>query len=269
MVRPRPRAPVSRRSSGLELHVERSGKGPPVVLGHGLGGSARNFRPQAEALEPSYELVRFDARGHARSPAPAEARAYRPEAFVSDVAALVGSSAPAIVGGLSMGAGVALRCALERPEIVRALLLFAPPRGGEEQASWAREFARAIDEQGLEAAGAEFVWGARSRFDPKGARLIRQGFLEHEPHAIAHVLRELIAAQPSVSALEPRLKKLELPTLVVVGTRDTASLETAEQLSQAIPGARLERIAGAGHVVNLAAPDEFNRRLVAFLKSLA
>jgi pimeloyl-ACP methyl ester carboxylesterase len=212
--------------------------------------------------------VRFDARGHAQSPAPKEARAYRPEAFVADVAALVGNRGPAIIGGLSMGAGVALRCALERPEIVRALILCAPPRGGAEQKSWAREFAQAIDEKGLEAAGSEFVWGARSRFDPRGARLIRQGFLEHQPHAIAHVLRELIAKQPSISELEPRLKRLELPTLVVVGTRDTASLEAAEALSAIIPRARLERIAGAGHVVNLAAPDEFNSRLIAFLKSL-
>ena len=82
------------------------------------------------------------------------------------------------------------------------------------------------------------------------------------------MLRELIARQPSVSALEPRLKNLEVPTLVVVGTRDQASLEAAEQLSEAIPGARLERISGAGHVVNLAAPEEFNKKLIGFLQSL-
>src|SRR5690349_2261051 len=45
------------------LHVERQGSGPAVVLAHGFGGSARNFRPQARALADACTLLTYDARG--------------------------------------------------------------------------------------------------------------------------------------------------------------------------------------------------------------
>src|SRR5438034_1124774 len=109
----------------------RRGRGPVVVLGHGFAGSARNFLPQARALRDRYRIVRFDARGHARSGAPAEAAAYTPEAFVADVGRVLDQvgAQRAVVGGLSMGAGIALRFALAHPERVRALVLAAFPPG--------------------------------------------------------------------------------------------------------------------------------------------
>ena len=54
------------------------------------------------------------------------------------------------------------------------------------------EFADAIDRDGLEAAGAQFAWGPRSGLDAKGASLVKQGFLEHPPHAVAALLRSAI-----------------------------------------------------------------------------
>src|SRR5438094_3766466 len=107
-------------SAEPRLHVEVEGSGPVVVLAHGFGGSARNFLSQARALRDRYRIVRFDARGHARSEAPAEASAYTPEAFVADFGRVldqVGARA-AVVGGLSMGAGTALSFALAHPERV-------------------------------------------------------------------------------------------------------------------------------------------------------
>jgi len=109
------RVPV--RSGPIALHAERWGHaGPVVVLGHGFGGSARNFRPQARVLSVHHQVLLFDARGHARSDAPEAPAAYRPECFVADLGAVLDASGAerAIVGGLSMGAGVALRFAIER-----------------------------------------------------------------------------------------------------------------------------------------------------------
>src|SRR5437763_916505 len=59
-------------SAEPRLHVEVEGSGPVVVLAHGFGGNARNFLSQARALRDRYRIVRFDARGQARSEAPAE-----------------------------------------------------------------------------------------------------------------------------------------------------------------------------------------------------
>lgn len=260
--------------SGLpRLHVEAEGAGPLVLLGHGFGGSARNFRGQARALADRFRVVRFDARGHARSDAPDDPAAYTPAAFVADVGRVLDAEGVerAVVGGLSMGAGIALRFALAHPARTRALVLAAFPAGAEQPGGYAAvavRFADRVEQDGLDAAGAEFVWGPSSGLDAQGAALVRRGFLEHAPHAMAHVLRGVIAVQPSVTALAPLLADLRVPTLVVVGARDRLSLTASRAVAAAIPGATLVEIADAGHLVNLARPADFNAAVVRFLGEL-
>lgn len=255
------------------LHVEVEGAGETLLLGHGFGGSARNFRGQSRAFAARCRVVRFDARGHARSEAPREAAAYTPAAFVADLGRILDSLAVerALVGGLSMGAGIALRFALAHPARTRALVLAAFPAaaatvGG--YASVAERFAARIERDGLEAAGAEFVWGPSSGLDDAGAALVRRGFLEHQPHAMAHTLRGVIAVQPAVAELAPALVALRVPTLVIVGARDRLSLASSRALAAAIPAARLVEIPDAGHLVNLAQPGAFNAAVASFLDTL-
>jgi pimeloyl-ACP methyl ester carboxylesterase len=255
---------------GVQLHTETFGDParPPLLLCHGFGGSARNFRMQARVLEAQFRVTLFDLRGHARSPAPEGAAAYRLEALLGDVSELVeAAGAPVILGGLSLGAKLALDYALDEPEQVRALLLASYPNSGEDpkRRAWALGFADAIETRGLDDAGAEFVWGERSRFDPKGAALIRQGFLEHSPHALAHILREVLATLPSPSTLSPRLRALSIPTCIIAGSDDPESLGPCRELAALLPRAEFHEVAGAGHVVNLAKPAQFNDLLKTFL----
>jgi pimeloyl-ACP methyl ester carboxylesterase len=165
------------------LHVEVQGPegAPGVVLAHGFGGSARNWRPQLRSLRDSHRSVVYDARGHARSAAPEGAAAYRIEALVSDlegVAARSGDPRP-VLGGLSMGAAVALRAALAAPGRVRALVLAsypARPASVRGIAAQAMAIAEAIDRDRLEAARPTIVWGEQARLHPPSARQLRQGF---------------------------------------------------------------------------------------------
>jgi pimeloyl-ACP methyl ester carboxylesterase len=210
----------------------------------------------------------FDLRGHARSPAPDGAPAYRNEALLEDLAELIAAAgAPVILGGLSLGAKLALDYALAHPAGVRALVLASYPSSGEEpkRRDWALGFAEAIETRGLDEAGAEFVWGERSRFDPKGAALIRQGLLEHSPQALAHILREVLATSPSPNTLAPRLRQLAIPACVIAGADDPESLAPCRELARLLPHAELHVLEGAGHVVNLAKPAQFNQLLSAFL----
>jgi len=243
------------------------------VLAHGFGGSARNFRPQVRALRDRYRVIVYDARGHARSEAPAEACAYSPEALASDlerVWAEHAGAAPAVVGGLSLGAGIALRFALHAPERVRGLVLLAPPPAAEQRGTgWAVDFARAIEQEGLEAAGERFAWGERSGLDPAAAALVRQGFLEHPAQALAHLLRGVLDAWPTWEEQEPALRALRVPVLLVVGERDARSLPMARALAGVLPQARLEVVPRAGHVVNLADRERVNALLAEFLAALA
>jgi 2-succinyl-6-hydroxy-2,4-cyclohexadiene-1-carboxylate synthase len=251
------------------LHIESSGEGPSVVLAHGFAGSARNFRPQAKALAEAHEIVTYDARGHARSGAPSEPEAYDFERLIDDYEWVVGDRAePVVASGLSLGAATALGFALRRPERVRALILASPPGGSDdpERRAWALGFAHAIEHKGLEAAGAEFVWGERARFDPRGAALIRAGFMEHPPHALAHILRRSLAELPGPSRLAAELARFSRPVLVVTGSEDGSSKESSRALVGLLPQAELAEIAGAGHVVNLAAPQAFNEACRNFLE---
>jgi len=265
---------MSTPSAPLRLHVEATGAGARVVFAHGFGGSARNFRPQAKALASTREVVLYDARGHGRSEVPADPGAYEFERLVDDYERVAASgddqavgTERVVAGGLSLGAATALGFALRHPERVRGLVLASPPGGGDdpERRSWALSFAQAIEEDGLEAAGARFVWGERARFDPRGAALIRQGLMEHSPAALAHILRRCLAELVGPSSLEPALRGLECPALIVIGSEDASSTASARVLANSLPDAELVVIPGAGHVVNLAAPDAFNaacRRLL-------
>ncbi|TMA99449.1 MAG: alpha/beta fold hydrolase, partial [Deltaproteobacteria bacterium] len=80
-----------------------------------------------------------------------------------------------------------------------------------------------------------------------------------------HTLRGVLAAEPSLDELAPRLAELARPALVIVGARDRMSLPASRVLAAALPRAKLVVVEGAGHVVNLAQPAAFNRALEEFL----
>ena len=257
-------------TSKVHLHVEESGEGSPaVVLLHGFGGSARNFRPQARHLAPRHRVLLYDARGHARSGKAPTGADYGMDALVADAASVVANAGEGVVvGGLSLGGAVALHAALRDPAPLRGLVLAAyPPAGDPTESGWANAFATAIDEEGLEGAGQRFVWGG-GRFDGAAARFIRQGFLEHDPVALSGILRNTLARLASPEEKKSELGSLSLPTLVIVGERDGGSLEPCRDLARLLPRAELAVVPGAGHVVNLENPLRFNEVLSDFLSRI-
>lgn len=244
---------------------------PTVILCHGFGGSARNFRPQARALAAEVRFVLYDLRGHARSEKPKAQDAYRFDCLVDDLESLVDTYEPKklIVGGLSLGAAVALAYTLRRPERVAGMLLAAYPAPPEQSRRWALEFGEAIEKLGISEAGARFVWGGASRFDAKTQELIRSGFLEHAPWALAATLKHALAQLEEFEVLAPSLRKLQVPTRLVVGGADVGSLDSCRTLATLIPGATLTVLEGAGHIVNLARVSDFNeelRKLIAVVR---
>jgi len=249
----------------VRLHVESKGAGPTVVFAHGFGGSARNFRVQARALSDRFRIVSYDARGHARSEAPSDPHEYDFERLIDDYERVAGDGEPVVAAGLSLGAATALGFARRRPERVKALVLASVPVSGDAHRDWALGFAAAIEKDGMDAAGARFVWGERSRFDPAGATWIKKGLAEHPAFALAHILRQTLAVMPSPAALA---EGLDLPALIVAGSEDHAVLPGSRELVTVFPRGELEIVPGAGHVVNLVAPEPFNERVRRFLDAV-
>jgi len=111
---------------GVRFAYERLGDGEPVVLLHGLGGS----RAQALGLVPEgpWERLAIDLRGHGDTEPVGPPGAFNFTTFAGDVASFLDAMAieVAVLAGVSLGAGVALRFALDPPQRVRALGLIRP-----------------------------------------------------------------------------------------------------------------------------------------------
>jgi pimeloyl-ACP methyl ester carboxylesterase len=180
-----------------------------------------------------------------------------PFSFVDAVTPLL----PASLVGNSFGGALALRTALAHPGLVDRLALVGSGFPGwewstEMQNHFAREEA-AVERGDLDAAAElnlEF-WvapGRRDELRPQQQRSLELQTAHDEPELIWPAM--------------PPLDTLAAPTLVVVGDEDKDDFRRiADHLASSIPGARLEVVAGAGHLVGIDRPDELNALLLEFL----
>ncbi|WP_017605801.1 alpha/beta fold hydrolase [Nocardiopsis alkaliphila] len=232
------------------LHVLDTGPpGTPVVLLHGLAGSARELLPTAGALADDFRVLLPDQRGHGRSTRLPEDTSR--EAFVADTVALIeGLDRPVDLVGQSMGGHTALLTAVDRPDLVdRLVLLETHPGGGDPAqaadlgaflASWplpfatpkvARSFlgegvlARAWIEDLEQACG-----GLRPRFDP------------------------LVMERTLRAVLEPRWaewERLEVPTLAVFAEHGMFTADQKEEMIARRPHTHRVDLPGASHDAHL------------------
>ena len=109
---------------GVRIYYEEHGSGEPVLLAYGIGGNAGMWEPNIEALSAGHRLILWEPRGHARSDSPENPQKVTFAHWVWDLYDLMDhlGLGHAIVGGLSLGAGIATRFTLDHPERVRALL---------------------------------------------------------------------------------------------------------------------------------------------------
>ena len=193
------------------------------------------------------------------------------ERLVADMETLLdeaGMTEPVAVVGLSMGAATALHFGLAYPQRVRALILASYPPGPADPAgisSRADDFAEVIEHQGLEAAGARFIWGPESGLPSAMIAQVRAGFLEHTGPGLAGILRGVLAKLPEPADLAQPLAETLLPTLLLHGERDAPSARASRAIGAGNPSADDKRIPDAGHVVNLDQPERFNAVLRDFL----
>jgi pimeloyl-ACP methyl ester carboxylesterase len=109
---------------GLRLHYTRTGGDKlPVVLAHGFSDDGLCWTPVAEVLEPDYDVIMVDARGHGQSDAPEQG--YNTADMAGDLAGVIaalGLCRPTVIGH-SMGGGTTLALASLYPDVPGAILL--------------------------------------------------------------------------------------------------------------------------------------------------
>ena len=113
------------RVNGIELGYQEFGSGKPLMLLHGGFGSLEMFGPNIDLLAKGRKVIGVDLQSHGRSPAADREMTF--EAMADDIAALIphlGLERAAIMG-FSLGGGVALRTAIQHPEVVERLVLLS------------------------------------------------------------------------------------------------------------------------------------------------
>ena len=263
---------------GYSLYVESHGEGIPLVLSCALCTTHENWRPQVSALvNAGARVVLWDYRGHGLSDAPEDPDAYTLDLVVDDLLRVLDWAAPGqagLLGGLSFGGLASLHLALSHPERVRGLLLvdtgpgFKNPKA---QARWealVERTASFVERRGLaafaESRAADTLVGLRPELP--AARAAASAIAAQTPHGIANFARRV--AGPAEQVLD-RLGEIDRPALIVVGEKDDAYLRAAEVMEARLPQATRVSIAGAGHIVNLDAPEAFDDVVTRFVRDLA
>ena len=250
--------------SGDALHFEACGHGTALMLLHGYAGTSQSLGDLAYGLSDDHTTIRPDLPGHGRS-----AGAWRDdgrdfEHALSRLVATLGCTGHASADwiGYSMGARLALGCAVRHPERVRSLVLIGGRAGiadaGERAARRAADAALAdrIESGGVEA----FVdaWLAQPMFatlralGPAAIERQRQDRLGHDAAELAGSLRRL--GPGAQTPLFDELPDVRVPVLLVVGALDAPFVAQARELARRLPDARLCEIPDAGHAVHVERP---------------
>lgn len=232
--------PVARPRLSLVEH----GQGKAMLFQHGLCGDAR--QPADVFPLDSFRCLTVECRGHGGSEA-GEPDGFAIATFADDVAAMLEGlrAGPLPVGGISMGAAIALRLAVVRPDLVSALVLARPawvtapgpdsmrPNAevGALLANYGAEEACRFFEQSRTAARLSAEW-------PDNLASLR-GFFARSPLSVTAALLTRISADgPGVT--EQQVARVSVPTLVIGHERDIVHpIGMARELAALIPGSRL------------------------------
>ena len=231
------------------------GRGPTIVLLHGLGSSAAAWLPTGRLLARRHHVVLVDLPGHGTSAMPEPFSLERATRSL-DLALARASKEPVVLVGHSLGGLVAAAEACERPDRVRALVLvetaLRPQVEGAERAAALAALDR--DYRGT----LRQAYGEYGRDSAQGVALYRE-VVAMDPAVVKPWIRLAFATD-----LSARVARLRCPLLVVLAPRSWPRgepwVETAAALGYgAVPRVRAVRLDGCGHFVMLDRPDELAR----------
>jgi pimeloyl-ACP methyl ester carboxylesterase len=242
--------------------------GQPVYFQHGLCGSAAQTI-EAFPEDPRFRLHTLECRGHGASP-PGNTNAFSINSFADDVAESV-EAGPAILGGISMGAAIALNLAVHKPHLMKALILARPAwliDNAPENMRPNAEIGALLANCPPEIAKTKFLASATAHHlattaPDNLASLLT--FFHREPIAVTSALLTKISADgPGVT--EEHVRTLSIPTLIIATEQDAIHpMAHALKLHALIPHSRLVEITPKG-VDKAAYVTEFRSTLLRFFE---
>ena len=262
-----------------------AGRGPAVLLLHGIGDSSRTWLDLITRLARDHTVIAPDLLGHGASDKP---RAdYSVAAYANGMRDLLGvlDIDRATVIGHSLGGGVAMQFAYQFPERTERLVLVSSGGVSREVNPVLRALSLPGAELALQSLGlplvraqlgllprlAQFCGGTYTG-DARDLLRIIDGFPDPTARAaFARTLRSAVDWRGQVITMMDRCYLAAgMPTLIVWGDRDpVVPVRHARLAHDAMPGSRLEIFEGAGHFPFHTDPDRFLVVLRHFLRSTA
>jgi non-heme chloroperoxidase len=254
---------------GVRLEYEERGDpdGVPVLLLHGVTDSRRSWDPVLAHLPPAIRAIALSQRGHGDSERPAQA-SYRYEDMAADAVAVIEALdlGSAIVVGHSMGAWVAERVAIDRPEVVLGTVLVGAigPGGDNAVLVDVRNEVAGLADPIDPAFAREFQLGTTERPLPPA---MLDGFAAESLKLPAWLWHRLFDGLLEID-MRSELGAIESPVLLVWGDRDVFDTRAEQDwLVDTLPDARLTVYEGTGHAVHWEEPQRFAAQLAAFALS--
>ena len=258
-----------------EIYVVERGRGPVILLSHGVTLSVRAWAKQLRSLaDAGFRVVAFDHRGHGESTLGGSGHAV--ENLASDVRSVIEGLDlhDVVIVGHSMGGIATQSFCLNYPEIaherVAGIVLLSTlarsPLAGTPRLAHASTWVADRLPDGAAALRARDL----------GLVLARIGFGQHPSASHVEATRQMIletspaTRRDAVAALaglnlSDRLAEIDLPTLIICGTADLITpIVESRRMARRIPGARLVEVAGGGHMLMLERADEIDADIGAF-----
>ena len=255
------------------IYYEVRGSGPALVFAHGLGGNHLSWWQQVPHFATRHTCVTFSHRGFAPSRLDPAGRGC--DAFGSDLAALVQhlDLDEVTLVCQSMGGWSGIDYALSAGNRVRALVLastsgriaYASVGGaeGEHLGRWNATAPKRLTE--LQSRGIQVAMGERGAREQPALHFLYQQIETLTPIEMRERMRREIVAARNLPA--ERLRDLAVPVLYIVGDEDVVfPADAAAPLARYTRGARVERVAEAGHSVYFERPQRFNSLVEEFMR---
>jgi pimeloyl-ACP methyl ester carboxylesterase len=266
-----------KRIMGIDINYEDGGEGHPIVLIHGLTSTLRMWDEQMPALLSKYRVVRYDCRGHGETESPSDPSAYSQEIFIDDALGLLDGLGleKVYLCGLSMGGNIALNLALRHPDRVEAMIVASTGAGSKKDDGTVDGFKIAADILGkgdlkrfTEAMMTSPLFEPFLKKRPDLVEVTKENLLSCNAMGLANTIRGVQLKRSSIMDLGEKLRDLNVPTLILVGDKDTACLEPAEFMNQHMPRSKLVVFSKTGHIVNRERPEDFTREVMDFLNGM-
>lgn len=224
----------------ISLFYEARGTGFPLILLHGNGEDHHYFAAQLDYFSEHYRVIALDTRGHGQSPRGDGEFSIR--RFAQDLYDFMRAQriSRAHLLGFSDGGNIALDFALKHPEMVETLIL----NGANLNPGGVRRSVQLPIEI--------------------GCRIVRL-FAERSPKARANA--EMLGLMVNEPHIAPEaLRALNMPVLVIAGTKDMIRRSHTELIARSLPHSELSILNGT-HFIAHESPAEFNRAVETFLNT--